>query len=195
MQEAVPLGEGGMAAILGLAEDKIKDICAQISAQGGTVQAVNFNCPGQIVIAGSTKAVEEAAAAMKEAGAKRAILLHVSAPFHSTLMEPAAKRLAEVLDDITISDAKIPVVANVNGQIETSAADIKANLVKQAASPVLWIDCTKTMQAFGAETFVELGPGKPLCGFNRKIDRKIHSENVEDIPSLQKTLEFFQEVR
>lgn len=137
MQEAVPLGEGGMAAILGLAEDKIKDICAQISAQGGTVQAVNFNCPGQIVIAGSTKAVEEAAAAMKEAGAKRAILLHVSAPFHSTLMEPAAKRLAEVLDDITISDAKIPVVANVNGQIETSAADIKANLVKQAASPVL----------------------------------------------------------
>ncbi len=117
MQEAVPLGEGGMAAILGLAEDKIKEICAQISAQGGTVQAVNFNCPGQIVIAGSTKAVEEAAAAMKEAGAKRAILLHVSAPFHSTLMEPAAKRLAEVLDDITISDAKIPVVANVNGQI------------------------------------------------------------------------------
>ena len=195
MQEAVPLGEGGMAAILGLAEDKIKDICAQISAQGGTVQAVNFNCPGQIVIAGSTKAVEEAAAAMKEAGAKRAILLHVSAPFHSTLMEPAAKRLAEVLDDITLSDAKIPVVANVNGQIETSAADIKANLVKQAASPVLWIDCTKTMQAFGAETFVEVGPGKTLCGFNRKIDRKIHSENVEDIPSLQKTLEFFQEVR
>ena len=195
MQEAVPLGEGGMAAILGLAEDKIKEICAQISAQGGTVQAVNFNCPGQIVIAGSTKAVEEAAAAMKEAGAKRTILLHVSAPFHSTLMEPAAKRLAEVLDDITISDAKIPVVANVNGQIETSAADIKANLVKQAASPVLWIDCTKAMQAFGAETFVEVGPGKTLCGFNRKIDRKIHSENVEDIPSLQKTLEFFQEVR
>ena len=110
-------------------------------------------------------------------------------------MEPAAKRLAEVLDDITISDAKIPVVANVNGQIETSAADIKANLVKQAASPVLWIGCTKAMQAFGAETFVEVGPGKTLCGFNRKIDRKIHSENVEDIPSLQKTLEFFQEVR
>ncbi len=195
MQEAVPLGEGGMAAILGLAEDKIKAVCADISAKGGTVQAVNFNCPGQIVIAGSTKAVEEAAAAMKEAGAKRAILLHVSAPFHSTLMEPAAKRLAEVLDDITISDAKIPVVANVNGKVETSAADIKANLVKQAASPVLWIDCTKTMQAFGAETFVEVGPGKTLCGFNRKIDRKIHSENVEDIPSLQKTLEFFQEVR
>ena len=181
--------------VAGSGSAKAKESAAITLTQGGTVQAVNFNCPGQIVIAGSTKAVEEAAAAMKEAGAKRAILLHVSAPFHSTLMEPAAKRLAEVLDDITISDAKIPVVANVNGQIETSAADIKSNLVKQAASPVLWIDCTKTMQAFGAETFVEVGPGKTLCGFNRKIDRKIHSENVEDIPSLQKTLEFFQEVR
>lgn len=195
MQDAVPLGEGGMAAILGLDEDKIKEICTAISAQGGTVQAVNFNCPGQIVIAGSTKAVEEAANAMKEAGAKRAVILHVSAPFHSTLMEPAAKRLAEVLDTITINDAKIPVVANVSGQIETKVADIKASLVKQAASPVLWIDCTKTMQAFGAETFVEVGPGKTLCGFNRKIDRKIKSLNVEDVPSLQKTLEFFQEVR
>ena len=124
MQEAVPLGEGGMAAILGLDEEKIKEICASVSAQGGVVQAVNFNCPGQIVIAGSTKAVETAAAEMKAAGARRAVILHVSAPFHSTLMEPAAKRLVDVLDSITISDAKIPVVANVNGQIETAAADI-----------------------------------------------------------------------
>lgn len=195
MQEAVPLGEGAMAAILGLDDDKIKEVCAAIEAKGGVVQAVNFNCPGQTVIAGQTKAVQEAADAMKEAGARRAVMLHVSAPFHSTLMEPAAKRLAEVLDDITIADAKIPVVANVNAQMETKAADIKEHLIKQAASPVLWIDCTKTMQAFGAETFVEVGPGKTLCGFNRKIDRKIKSENVEDIPSLKKTLEFFQEVR
>lgn len=195
MQEAVPLGEGAMAAILGLDDEKIKAICAEINAKGGVVQAVNFNCPGQTVIAGKTQAVQEAADDMKAAGARRAVMLHVSAPFHSTLMEPAAKRLAEVLDDITISDAKIPVVANVNAQMETQAADIKANLVKQAASPVLWIDCTKTMQNFGAETFVEVGPGKTLCGFNRKIDRKIKSENVEDIPSLKKTLEFFQEVR
>lgn len=195
MQEAVPIGEGAMAAILGLDEDKIKAICAEVTAQGGVVQAVNFNCPGQIVIAGSTKAVETAADAMKAAGAKRAIMLHVSAPFHSTLMEPAAKRLAEVLDSIPIADAAIPVVANVNGEIERSANDIKASLVKQAASPVLWVACTKTMQAFGAEAFVEVGPGKTLCGFNRKIDRKIHSENVEDISSLKKTLEFFQGVR
>ena len=195
MQEAVPLGEGGMAAILGLDGDKIKEICASVSRKGGVVQAVNFNCPGQIVIAGAAKAVEMAAEELKAAGAKRAVMLHVSAPFHSSLMEPAAKRLAEVLDTITIHDAAIPVVANVNGQMETKASDIKENLVKQAASPVLWIDCTHTMQHFGAETFVEVGPGKTICGFNRKIDRKIHSENVEDIPSLQKTLEFFQGVR
>ncbi|MBC3535812.1 ACP S-malonyltransferase [Megasphaera hominis] len=195
MQEAVPLGEGGMAAILGLDDEKIKAICADISAQGGVVQAVNFNCPGQTVIAGASKAVEAAVEALKAAGAKRAVLLHVSAPFHSSLMEPAAKRLAEVLDSITIHDAAIPVVANVNAKMETAAAEIKEALVKQAASPVLWIDCTHTMQAFGAETFVEVGPGKTICGFNRKIDRKIHSENVEDIPSLQKTLEFFQGVR
>ena len=195
MQEAVPLGEGGMAAILGLDDEKIKAICADISAQGGVVQAVNFNCPGQTVIAGAAKAVEAAVEALKAAGAKRAVLLHVSAPFHSSLMEPAAKRLAEVLDSITIHDAAIPVVANVNAKMETAAGEIKEALVKQAASPVLWIDCTHTMQAFGAETFVEVGPGKTICGFNRKIDRKIHSENVEDIPSLQKTLEFFQGVR
>ena len=195
MQDAVPLGEGGMAAILGLDEDKIQEICGQICSDGGVVQAVNFNCPGQTVIAGSTRAVEAAAAAMKEAGAKRAVLLQVSAPFHSTLMEPAAKRLSEVLDTISISNARIPVVANVNGKVETTAADIKASLVKQAASPVRWIECTKTMVDFGAETFIEVGPGKTLCGFNRKIDRKIHSENVEDISSLQKTLEFFQGVR
>ncbi len=195
MQEAVPLGEGGMAAILGLDDEKIKAICADISAQGGVVQAVNFNCPGQTVIAGAAKAVEAAVEALKAAGAKRAVLLHVSAPFHSSLMEPAAKRLAEVLDSITIHDAAIPVVANVNAKMETAAAEIKEALIKQAASPVLWIDCTHTMQAFGAETFVEVGPGKTICGFNRKIDRKIHSENVEDIPSLQKTLEFFQGVR
>ena len=192
MQEAVPFGEGGMAAILGLDAEKIVDICQKISAEGGPVQAVNFNCPGQIVIAGAAKAVETAAEEMKAAGAKRAILLHVSAPFHSTFMEPAAARLADVLEDIAIADAQIPVVANVDGKVETDAAAIKAALVKQAASPVLWIDCCHTMVEFGAQVFVEVGPGKVLSGFNRKIDKSIQSQNVEDIPSLQKTLEFFQ---
>jgi len=192
MQEAVPLGEGAMAAILGLDEEKIKDICAAVSARSGVVEAVNFNCPGQIVIAGSTKAVEQAVEDMKGAGAKRAVMLHVSAPFHSSLMKPAAERLAEVLDTITINDAVVPVVANVDGQIETSAAAVKTALVKQAASPVLWVDCTKQIIAFGATNFVEVGPGKTLSGFNRKIDKAVHSENVEDIPSLQKTLEYLQ---
>lgn len=192
MQEAVPFGEGGMAAIMGLDADKIVEICKKVSAAGGPVQAVNFNCPGQIVIAGAAKAVETAANELKAAGAKRAIMLHVSAPFHSTLMEPAAKRLAEVLETINIADAQIPVVANVNAKIETAAGDIKEALVKQAASPVLWIDCCHTMTEFGATVFVEVGPGKVLTGFNRKIDRSIESKNIEDIPSMKQTLEFFQ---
>lgn len=192
MQEAVPLGEGAMAAILGLDEDRIKAVCAEVDSRDGTVEAVNFNCPGQIVIAGAAKAVEAAVDALKAAGAKRAVILNVSAPFHSTLMKPAAERLAEVLDTIVIKDAKVPVAANVDGQLETAADVIKASLVRQAASPVLWIACVRQIQAFGAENIVEVGPGKTLTGFNRKIDKVIHCENVEDIPSLKKTLEFFQ---
>ncbi len=192
MQEAVPLGEGAMAAILGLDEDRIKAVCAEVDSRYGTVEAVNFNCPGQIVIAGAAKAVEAAVDALKAAGAKRAVILNVSAPFHSTLMKPAAERLAEVLDTIVIKDARVPVAANVDGQLETAADVIKASLVRQAASPVLWIACVRQIQAFGAENIVEVGPGKTLTGFNRKIDKAIHCENVEDIPSLKKTLEFFQ---
>ncbi|EHM43241.1 ACP S-malonyltransferase [Anaeroglobus geminatus] len=192
MQEAVPLGEGAMAAILGLDEDRIKAVCAEVGSRDGTVEAVNFNCPGQIVIAGAAKAVEAAVDALKAAGAKRAVMLNVSAPFHSTLMRPAAERLAEVLNMIVIKDAKVPVAANVDGQLETAAAVIKASLVRQAASPVLWIACVRQIQAFGAENIVEVGPGKTLTGFNRKIDKAIHCENVEDIPSLKKTLGFFQ---
>lgn len=192
MQEAVPLGEGAMAAILGLDEDRIKAVCAEVDSRYGTVEAVNFNCPGQIVIAGAAKAVEAAVDALKAAGAKRAVILNVSAPFHSTLMKPAAERLAEVLDTIVIKDARVPVAANVDGQLKTAADVIKASLVRQAASPVLWIACVRQIQAFGAENIVEVGPGKTLTGFNRKIDKAIHCENVEDIPSLKKTLEFFQ---
>ena len=192
MQEVVPLGEGAMAASLGLDEDRIKAVCVEVGSRDGTVEAVNFNCPGQTVIAGAAKAVEAAVDALKAAGAKRAVMLNVSAPFHSTLMKPAAERLAEVLGTIVIKDAKVPVAANVDGQLETAADVIKASLVRQAASPVLWIACVRQIQAFGAENIVEVGPGKTLTGFNRKIDKAIHCENVEDIPSLKKTLEFFQ---
>lgn len=194
MQEAVPVGEGGMAAIIGVERDKIVEICQQVSSES-PVQAVNFNCPGQIVIAGATKGVELAVEELKAAGAKKAVILPVSAPFHSTLMKPAAEKLAVELDKVTISDAKIPVVANVNAEILTKADDIKASLVAQAASPVLWEDCVARMKEFGADTLLEAGPGKTLCGFNRRIDKTIKSLNVEDVASLEKALDYFKEVR
>ena len=195
MQEAVPVGEGGMAAIIGLSDDVIADACEKASQSAGAVQPVNFNCPGQTVIAGTTKGVEAAVETLKAAGAKKAVILPVSAPFHSTLMQPAAVKLAAELDKVEIHDASIPVVANFTGKEETKAADIKANLVAQADHPVKWIDCVKTMQAFGADTFVECGPGKTLCGFNRRIDRSLKSTNVENLETLEKTLDTLKEVR
>ena len=195
MQEAVPVGQGGMAAIIGLSDEVIVDACAKATEKAGEVQDVNFNCPGQKVIAGTTAGVEAAVEMLKEAGAKKAVILPVSAPFHSTLMKPAAVKLAAELDKVDIRDAKIPVVSNYTGKLEESAADIKANLVAQADHPVKWIDCVKTMQEFGADTFVEAGPGKTLCGFNRRIDKSLTSMNVENIESLQKTLDYFKEVR
>ncbi|SHL05377.1 [acyl-carrier-protein] S-malonyltransferase [Selenomonas ruminantium] len=195
MQEAVPVGQGGMAAIIGLADEVIIDACAKATEAAGEVQAVNFNCPGQTVIAGTTAGVEAAVEILKEAGAKKAVILPVSAPFHSTLMKPAAEKLAAELDKVDIRDAKIPVVSNFTGKLENTAAEIKANLVAQADHPVKWIDCVKTMQEFGADTFVEAGPGKTLCGFNRRIDKSLTSMNVENLESLQKTLDYFKEVR
>ena len=194
MQEAVPVGEGGMAAIIGVDREKIVEICQSVSAES-PVQAVNFNCPGQIVIAGATRGVELAVEELKAAGAKKAVILPVSAPFHSTLMKPAAEKLAVELDKVTLSDAKIPVVANVNAQVLTKAEDIKASLVAQAASPVLWEDCVAKMKEFGADVLLEAGPGKTLCGFNRRIDKSIKSLNVEDVESLEKSLDYFKEVR
>lgn len=194
MQEAVPVGEGGMAAIIGVDREKIVEICQSVSAES-PVQAVNFNCPGQIVIAGATRGVELAVEELKAAGAKKAVILPVSAPFHSTLMKPAAEKLAVELDKVTLSDAKIPVVANVNAQVLTKAEDIKASLVAQAASPVLWEDCVAKIKEFGADVLLEAGPGKTLCGFNRRIDKSIKSLNVEDVESLEKSLDYFKEVR
>ena len=188
MQEAVPVGEGAMAAIIGLDDATIIKICAAASAVG-EVQAVNFNCPGQTVIAGKVAGVEAAVEQLKAAGAKKAVILPVSAPFHSTLMAPAAKKLAAELDKVELRDAAFPVVANFTGELETSAAQIKANLVAQADNPVKWIACVEAMKNFGAEIFIECGPGKTLCGFNRRIDKKIRSLNVEDMDSLKKTLE------
>ena len=182
MQEAVPVGEGSMAAIIGLDDKIIVDICNEIS---DAVQAVNFNCPGQTVIAGTVKGVDAAVEKLKAAGAKKAVVLPVSAPFHSTLMKPAAEKLSAELDKTEIKNAAYPIAANFNGKIETAAAEIKSNLVAQADHPVKWIDCVKSMQEFGADIFVECGPGKTLCGFNRRIDKQIKSLNVENIDSLK----------
>ena len=190
MQEAVPVGEGAMAAIIGLDDATIIKICAEVSAVG-EVQAVNFNCPGQTVIAGKTAGVEAAVDKLKAAGAKKAVVLPVSAPFHSTLMAPAAVKLAAELDKVELRDASFPVAANFTGALETSATDIKNNLVAQADNPVKWIACVESMKNFGAELFIECGPGKTLCGFNRRIDKKIQSLNVENMDSLKKTLAAF----
>lgn len=195
MQEAVPVGVGGMAAIIGLGDEVIADACEKATASAGEVQPVNFNCPGQTVIAGTTKGVEAAVETLKAAGAKKAVILPVSAPFHSTLMKPAAEKLAAELEKVEIHDAAFPVVSNFTGKLETKADEIKANLVAQADHPVKWIACVNTMKEFGADTFVEAGPGKTLCGFNRRIDRALKSVNVENLETLQKTLDYFKEVR
>lgn len=184
MQEAVPVGEGAMAAIIGLDDQIIIDTCAEV----GDVQAVNFNCPGQTVIAGKTAAVNSAVERLKASGAKKAVILPVSAPFHSKLMAPAAIKLATELDNITINDAAFPVASNFTGELETSANDIKRNLIAQADNPVKWIHCVNAMFDFGATTFIECGVGKTLCGFNRRINKKIRSLNVEDLGSLQNVL-------
>ena len=196
MQEAVPVGEGAMAAVMGLTPDEIVAVCQNVETEcGEAVQAVNFNCPGQVVIAGATKAVDKASEALKAAGAKRAIPLPVSAPFHSTLMKPAAERLKEVLDKIEFRDAKFPVFANVTAEPVVKAEEIRALLVKQAASPVKWEMSMHRMIKDGFDTFVEVGPGKVLTGFTRKIDRAMNALNVEDMASLEKTLAYFKEVR
>lgn len=193
MQDAVPVGEGSMAAVLGLESDKIVEICQAVEAEGGeAVQAVNFNCPGQVVIAGAVNAVNKAVEALKAAGAKRAVLLPVSAPFHSSLMQPASERLAEVLAPIEIKDITIPVVANVTAKEVTSGAEIKELLVKQAAMPVLWETSVRNMVADGVDTFVEVGPGKVLTGFTKKIAKGLPALNIEDPASLEKVLAHFE---
>lgn len=188
MQEAVPLGEGGMAAIIGSNPETIVKVCGEVSTEDLPVQAVNFNCPGQVVIAGATAAVEKACEALKEAGARRAIMLKVSAPFHSTLMEPAALRLKEVLDKIDIHDTAIPVVANVNAKEETRADEIRKNLVDQAAHPVHWEESIRNMVAGGVDMTVEAGPGTVLTGFMKKIVRSVPCHHAEDVATIDEVV-------
>ena len=193
MQEAVPAGAGAMAAIIGLKEEVLRDVLAK-SAHAGLVEAANFNCPGQIVIAGETKAVETAIENAREAGALKAIMLNVSGPFHTSMMEPAAVKLEKELAAMTIKDMKIPVITNVTGEFVEDASLIKATLRKQVMSSVLWEKTINTMLEAGVDTFVEIGPGKALCGFVKKVNRKITAINVENLDSLQKAINKIKEV-
>lgn len=189
MNEAVPAGEGAMAAILGLDGDKLKEVTDAITAEGFAVQPANLNCPGQIVISGTKAGVEKACVELKGAGAKRAIPLDVSGPFHSSLMEPAAQKLRAALDEVTMADATIPVIANVNASAVTDSNDIKSLLVEQLYSPVLWEDSVRALLELGVTHFIECGPGKVLSGLVKKIDRSATILPVYDEETLQVVIE------
>lgn len=180
MEEAVPNGEGTMAAVLGMDRQKLMDVTETVSAGGNPVQLANLNCPGQIVISGSRAGVEEASVKAKEAGAKRVISLDVSGPFHSSLMKPAAERFEAVLENIAIKDAAVPVIGNVTAEPMTEASEFKKRLVEQLYSPVLWEDSVVKMLELGVDTFIEIGPGKVLSGLVKKVDRSAKTFAIYD---------------
>jgi [acyl-carrier-protein] S-malonyltransferase len=186
MQEAVPEGQGAMAAILSLDDDLVRAACVEA---GGEVQAVNFNAPGQVVIAGEKAAVDRAIEACKAKGAKRAVLLPVSAPFHSSLMKPAGVRLGEFLQKISFSKPAIDLINNVDVKIESDAARIRDSLVRQAASPVRWVETIRQMAACGATHIVECGPGKVLAGMTKRIDPSLRSFSLADRAALEQALQ------
>ena len=184
MQEAVPVGEGAMAAVLGMERDEIEALCENAS-EGDVLSPANFNCPGQTVIAGHAKAVRRAIDQV-EAKGKRAILLPVSAPFHSPLMKPAGIRLEQELEHIVVNDLKIPVVTNVEAEPNTSKDRVKSLLVTQVTHPVRWEDSIREMIREGVERVIEIGPGKVLTGLMKRIDSSVEAKNLEDIQGLKK---------
>lgn len=188
MQEEVPQGEGAMAAIIALAPEAVVECCEKASDLGVCAPA-NFNCPGQIVVSGAVAAVEKCCELAKEAGAKRAMKLPVSAPFHCAMLKGAGEKLEREFRNVTVHEMQIPVITNVTADYVQSKEDIKPLLVKQVSSSVRWEDSIRRMLADGVDTFIEVGPGKALSGFIKKIDREATAYNVEDLASLEKTLE------
>lgn len=186
MQEAVPAGQGAMAAIIGLEDGVVGNACAGIA--DGVVSAVNFNAPGQVVIAGDAGAVSQAIEACRKAGAKKAMPLPVSAPFHTSLMRPAADRLAEEITATAFNAPDVLIVHNVHARTEADPGKIKQLMIEQIFQPVLWVDCVKALAAQGVNTSVECGTGKVLSGLNRRIDCSLTSFNTEDQACLDKTL-------
>jgi [acyl-carrier-protein] S-malonyltransferase len=193
MQEAVPPGEGAMAAILGLRPGQVAEICRK--ASDGKVMPANLNSPEQTVISGAAAAVKSAVEHASAAGAKRAVMLPVSAPFHSELMRPAQERLKEDLRATEFASLKVPLVTNVDAGIITSAAEAREALIRQVTLPVRWEESIRELIEQGATTFVEVGPGRVLSGLLRQIDRSVHSLNVEDVKSLQTALDRLAQIR
>ncbi|HHJ81291.1 MAG TPA: [acyl-carrier-protein] S-malonyltransferase [Candidatus Tenderia electrophaga] len=188
MQQAVPAGEGAMAAILGLDDDAVIQVCTD-AAEGEVLSAVNFNSPGQVVIAGQKSAVERALVVAKEKGAKRALLLPVSVPSHCALMKPAAEKLAKILADMEIRKPAIPVINNVDVQAQNSADEIRAALVKQLHNPVRWVEIIQAMAADGVDSLIVCGPGKVLAGLNKRIERGMSVQAVFNPDTLGSALQ------
>lgn len=193
MQDAVPVGEGGMAAVMGISTELVVEACLKASVFG-VIEAVNLNCPGQVVIAGDTAGLKAVEPLLKEAGARRVMPIPVSAPFHSSLMRPAGKRLAADLDRVTIADPRIPVVANVSADLVCTGPEVKESLIRQVYSPVRWEESVLKLISLGVDTFVEVGPGRVLSGLIKKISRDVLILNIEDRASLEKILALTREV-
>jgi len=192
MTEAVPQGKGAMYAVLGLAREDVESACEQCR-QVGYVSCANFNAPGQIVIAGEAEACEKAAALLKERKAKMTVKLNVSGPFHTALLKPASEKLALELEKVHIGNMNIPVITNVTGMPIEKTEDIAPTLIKQVMNPVKWEDTVNYLYSQGVDTFIEIGPGKTLCGFVKRTLKGVKIFNVEDMKSLERTLEGLKE--
>lgn len=188
MQQATPLGVGAMAASLGLPAAVVETLCAEVSRPGDFVEPANYNCPGQVVVAGHSTAVDRFAEAARAAGARKVTKLAVSAPFHCSLMQPAAEQLAPLLESLPIKQAAFPVVSNVDGQARRDPDDIRQALLKQVDHPVRWEECVRTLAELGTQTWVEIGPGRALSSFLRRIDRQATTVNIEDETSLSSAI-------
>ncbi len=189
MEQAVPAGQGGMAAILGAEREALAGLCAQVSDSVGRVELANVNCPGQIVISGETAAVQAVADQVKSIGAKRAIVLEVSGPFHSSMMQSAANALADSLGALVWHQPSVPVVSNVTALPVTSASEFAELLKRQVVSPVLWEDSIQQMVSDGVDTFIEIGPGNVLSGLIKKIDKSVTCYNINSIDALNQTIQ------
>ncbi|GAB4436138.1 MAG: ACP S-malonyltransferase [bacterium] len=191
MQEAVPVGEGGMLAVLGMEDFEVEEACKEVDPLLGIVTTANYNSPGQIVVSGNTKALESLISILKDKGAKKVVPLPVSAPFHSPLMAEAADRLAEVLSKIEIKEPKVKVISNVTAEPYNSAEEVRSLLVSQVKSPVRWVDCIKFMTSKGVNEFIEIGAGKVLSGLIKRIEKDVKTVNIEHPEEIELFLKLY----